>query len=127
MKFLSDIDRDLKASLGSVKITSGAVGGGGFISLIGIVGFCFLLYRRSGQNRPQSQPEAFDEFDLPTEQSEEEEFEHEEENGFGLENGKDSDSDDAFDSESFERDRNPGERDLRMDFDGDESFARWGM
>jgi hypothetical protein len=120
MNFLSDIDRDLKASLGSVKITSGSVGGGGFIALIAIVAFCCLLYRRrSGQNRPQSQPEVFHEFDLPIEHNEEEESE--DENAFDLENGKDSY--DPFDSESLERDRNPGGRDLRMHFDGEESFA----
>jgi hypothetical protein len=99
MQFPSDIDGGLKASVGSVKITSGGVGGGGLIASIGIVGFCCLLYgRRSGRNRSQSQPEVFDEFDLPTEQREEE-FEDEEENVF----------------------------DLRMHFDGDESFAGWGM
>jgi hypothetical protein len=114
MKFLSDSDRDLKASVGSVKITSGEVGGG-FIALIAIacVG-CLLYRRRSGQNRPQPQPEVFDEFDLPFEHREEEE-----ENPFDLEDEKDSD--DQFDSESFER--NPVGRDLGMHFDGEESFA----
>jgi hypothetical protein len=126
MKFLSDIDGDLKASVGSAKITSDAVGGGGFIALIAIVGLCCLLYRRrSAQSRPQSHPEVFDEFDLPNEHSEEEEFEDEdeEENVFDLENGKDPDSDDPFQSESLERNRNPGGRDLRMHFDPDKSFA----
>jgi hypothetical protein len=126
MQFLSDIDRDLKASVGSVKITSGAVGGVGFIALIGIVGLCCFLYRRrSGQNRSQFQPEVFDEFDLPTEQSEEEEFE--EDNVFDLENAKGQASDDLLNSENLEPDCNPGGRDLRMQFDGDESFAGWGM
>jgi hypothetical protein len=121
--FLFDIDEDLKASLESVKITSASVGGGAFIAIIAIVCLSLLFHRtrRKRQNGTQIERESFDEFDLPTEHSDEEPSD-EEESFFDLENREKSDSDDPFESDSFVSDPIRGGDDLRVHFDGEESF-----
>jgi hypothetical protein len=122
-QFLTLGNNQLKVSLESVRMTSGAAGGGALIALITIFGLFFVLNRR--HNSPQTEGQIIDECDLPTEHSEPEEFDDEDEDVFDLVDVRDGTNSNAL-SES-ETDHwvpgriRPGD-DLGMHFDGEESF-----
>jgi hypothetical protein len=117
--FLDEMNNDEKAALASVKLTSGAAGGGGLIALIAILSLCFVLYRthKTAQNGKQISPD----FDLPIEHSDEEESENEEEIFVDFEDCQDRTNSNAL-SESESENLVRGGNDLRMAFDGEESF-----
>jgi hypothetical protein len=115
---LGEPNDDEKSSLGSVKTTAGAASGGGLVALIAVFGLCLLLYRRYKGQAPQNGNQVVDEFDLPTEHSDEEGFCEEEESVFDLQNAEDpSNSDALLDWGRWKQCRIPGE-----DFDCEESL-----
>jgi hypothetical protein len=113
LNFMTPMNNQLKAAVESVTITSGAAGGGALVALLTICCLCFLLHGRL--KSPEIERQTVDEIDLPTELSEEDGDEND---------GDGTTADDLFDSESdtwVGGGIRPGD-DLRMDFDGDESF-----
>jgi hypothetical protein len=122
-------DNQLKVTSGSVQVTSVALSGGALIALIAIVSLCFVLDRRR-HNRPETEEEEeqTEGFDLAIEHNEEEEFDDEDENVFDLGEDRDLTNSNALsESESgsgnWVRGRLRRGNDLRMTFDGYESFS----
>jgi hypothetical protein len=70
LNFLTPINNQLKLAVESVRITSGAAGGGALIALLTICCLCFALHGR--HKGPEIEQQTVDEIDLPTELSEEE-------------------------------------------------------
>jgi hypothetical protein len=125
--FLTLGDNQLKVSIDSVRTTSVAVSGVALIALIAILGSHFAIHRR--RNRSETE-EQIDEFDLAIEHNEEEEFDDEDENVFDLENDRNQTNSNALsesESDNWVRGRVRGGGELRMDFDGQESFAALGI
>jgi hypothetical protein len=116
LNIMTPMNNQLKAAMESVTITSGAAGGGALVALLTICCLCFVFHERL--KSPEIERQTVDETDLPTELSEEEDDDEDENDVDGTNAG------DLFDSET---DTWVGGRirrgdDLRMDFDGDESF-----
>jgi hypothetical protein len=72
-------NQELKASVGSVEITSGAVGGGAFIALSAILCVFVLFHRKDNRARTEKM---IDEFDMSSEHRNEEGSDVEEEEHF---------------------------------------------
>jgi uncharacterized protein (TIGR03382 family) len=120
------IDQQFKADRESLKVTSGAIGGGTFTAGIAFLGLYFVLRRR--RKSPQIEQDTINEFDLETEQRNEEESEDEKEDIFDLKDDREElNSEELFDSESENENwvcsRIRGGDSFRMDFDGEESFS----
>jgi hypothetical protein len=120
--FIPPAERQLSAAGKSVKPISGAVSG---VAIIALFSLCFVLRRR--HKLPPIEQQSVDEFDLPAEDSdEEEEFDDEDENLFDLENSRErTNSKDLLDSEkeNWMSGAIRGGGELRMDLDGEESFT----
>jgi hypothetical protein len=101
----------IRASVSSVRLASGATVGGTLIAILGVLGFFLILHRR--RKVTEVEHETIDEFDLPMEHSNEIEVEvetaDEKENCLSLED----------EEEIWVR----GGDELRLHFDGEESFS----
>jgi hypothetical protein len=114
LNFLSELHDDEKASLASVKVTPGATSGGGLVALIAVSCIALVVYRKVNvEEAPEHESKSTEEFDLPTEHSDDEE-----ESVFDFRNSEDrSNSDRLLDWERWKHCRARSE-----DFDGEESF-----